>query len=74
MIRGKAPSPGTLNNGFIILFNFTPRKSIIFVWLNNSHAIKNGNNAGTTEVTQRDNPSFEAVKLSLENAISPGCK
>lgn len=41
------------------------------MWERSSQAIKNGKRAGTTEVIQRDKPSFEAVKLSLENAISP---
>ena len=33
--------------------------------------MKKGKSEGTTEVIQRDKPSLDAVKFSLENTISP---
>lgn len=37
----------------------------------NSHAIKNGKRAGTTELTHKLRPFFAAVRLSFENTIKP---
>lgn len=66
IIKANAPSPGTLKNGRINLFNNFPRKVITFVYPKSSVAIKNGRRAGTTELAHKINPSFAADKLSLE--------
>ena len=44
---------------------------MIFVLASNSHAIKNGKRAGTTEVAQSVKPSLDAFKLSLEKTTKP---
>ncbi|MCL2859882.1 MAG: hypothetical protein FWF46_04855 [Oscillospiraceae bacterium] len=46
-----------------------PKYGIMLVWLSNSVAIKNGNNAGSTEFAHKEIPDFAATKLSLENII-----
>lgn len=67
MIKAKAPSPGTLNNGRINLPNTFPKNGITFVWLNNSVAIKKGSKLGSTEFAHKEIPDFVACKLELEN-------
>ena len=48
IIKGNAPSPGTLKSGFINLFSNFPKIEIIFVYPRSSVAIKNGSKEGTT--------------------------
>ena len=43
-----------------------PKIGIIFVWLNNSVAIKKGNKLGSTEFAHNSIPDFAACKLEFE--------
>mgnify|MGYP004532325749 CR=1 FL=1 len=70
IIKGKAPSPGTLKRGLINLFKILPKKDITLVYPNNSVAIKNGKSDGTTEFAQRLNPFFADIKFWLEKTIN----
>lgn len=67
IIKAKAPSPRTLNNGFIYLFRILPKMFTIFVCIKSSVETKNGNREGTTEVAHKVSPDFTAGRLDLEN-------
>lgn len=67
IINAKLPSPDILNNGFINSFKNLPKIYGIFVCINNSVAIKKGNNDGTTDVAHNVNPVFAADKFVDEN-------
>ena len=67
IIRAKEPSPGTLKTGRIIFPKNFPKIETIFVYPNNSVAIKKGKREGKTEFAHKESPDFAATKLSLEN-------
>ena len=67
IIKGKAPSPGTLNTGFIIFLSNFPSKGTTFVHPKSSVAIKNGKREGTTELAQSLSPFLAAIKFEFEN-------
>lgn len=69
IIKAKAPSPRTLNKGFIYLFKIFPKIFIIFVCIKSSVDTKNGKSDGTTDVAQRFIPDFIAKRFELENII-----
>ena len=71
IINAKAPSPLTLNNGFIKKLKNLPRVWAISVFESSSVAIKKGNREGTTDVAHKVNPCFAEGRLYDENIISP---
>ena len=67
IIKGKAPSPGTLNIGLINLFKSFPKIEITFVYPRSSVAMKKGSREGTTEFAHKASPVFADDKFAFEN-------
>ena len=67
IIKGNAPSPGTLKMGFMNLFKSFPNNEIIFVYPSNSVAIKKGSKEGTTEFAHNERPVFAEERFEFEN-------
>ena len=66
IIKANAPSPRTLNNGFIYLFRILPKMFTIFVCIKSSVETKKGKREGTTDVAHKVSPDFTAGRLDLE--------
>ena len=60
IISGKAPSPGTLKTGLIILLKHLPKYATKLVWLSKFVAIKKGNKEGRTALYQSKIPDLAA--------------